>query len=113
MERLQNKTGVAPARTKPTKRHPKGQAKVARDDLLSYAHRFPSSRPVLTTCLEITRLRTLQSNFLDLALDSSDYYHPTYGLNATATGRYPSRGAAEAGPQGKNWPPSLLNLVIP
>jgi DNA polymerase I-like protein with 3'-5' exonuclease and polymerase domains len=63
--------------------------------------------------LEITRLRTLQSNFLDLALDSNDYYHPTYGLNATATGRYASRGADEGGPQGQNWPHSLLNLVIP
>jgi DNA polymerase I-like protein with 3'-5' exonuclease and polymerase domains len=50
---------------------------------------------------------------LDLALDYRDYYHPTYGLNATATGRYASRGADEGGPQGQNWPHQLLNLVVP
>ena len=99
--------GVVPGRTK------MGKARIAKDDLLGYAHKYPSSRPVLATCLEITRLRTLQSNFLDLALDNNDYYHPTYGLNATATGRYASRGADEGGPQAQNWPHQLLNLVVP
>lgn len=113
MEKMLLQLGVVAARTKPSKGRTTGSAKTARDDLLSYAHRFPSSRPVLSICLEITRLRTLQSNFLDLALDREDCYHPTYRLNGTATGRYASQGADEGGPQGQNWPHSLLNLVIP
>lgn len=113
MEKLFAQVGVTPSRTKPSARKPTGSVKMAHDDLLNYAHRYPSARSVLALCLEVTRLRTLQSNFLDLALDGNDYYHPTYGLNATATGRYASRGADEGGPQGQNWPHSLLNIVIP
>jgi DNA polymerase I-like protein with 3'-5' exonuclease and polymerase domains len=108
MARLLAELGVQPSKTKKS-----NKVRIGKDDLLGYAHKYPSSRAILATCLEITRLRTLQSNFLDLALDSNDYYHPTYGLNATATGRYASRGADEGGPQGQNWPHSLLNLVIP
>lgn len=108
MERLFLSIGVVAQRTKKS-----NKVKMARDDLLNYAHRFSSARSVLATCLEITRLRTLQSNFLEFALDGNDYYHPTYRLNGTATGRYASQGADEGGPQAQNWPHELLDIVIP
>ena len=106
MARLFTALGINARRT------PTGRVKAARDDLLTYAHSNPSARAVLSVCLEITRLRTLQSNFLDLALDGLDRYHPTYRLNGTATGRLASQGADEGGPQGQNWPHALLNIVI-
>lgn len=113
MEKLLLQLGVVPNRTKPSRNFPKGQAKVAKDDLLNYAHKFPNSRSVIDICLEITKRRTIQSNFLDLALDTNDYYHPTYRLNGTKTGRFASEGADEGGPQAQNWPHPLLSLVIP
>lgn len=90
-----------------------GKPKIGKEDLLGYSHKFPNVRPILDVCLEITKRRTIQSNFLDMALDKRDYYHPTYRLNGTKSGRFASEGADEGGPQGQNWPHSLLNLVIP
>lgn len=113
MERLLNQLSVVPTRTPPSRNFPRGQAKVAKDDLLNYAHKYPTSRDVLNICLEITKRRTIQSSFLGLALDRDDFYHPTYRLNGTKTGRFASEGADEGGPQGQNWPHHLLNLVIP
>ncbi len=113
MGKLLLQFGVTPNRTKPSRNFPHGQARVAKEDLLGYSHKFPSIRPMLDVCLEITQRRTLQSSFLGMALDTSDYYHPTYRLNGTKSGRFASEGADEGGPQGQNWPHSLLNLVIP
>jgi DNA polymerase I-like protein with 3'-5' exonuclease and polymerase domains len=107
MERLLVGFGVVPKRTK------KDKAKIGEDDLLDYAHRWPACRPVVTLCLNITERRTLQSNFLGMALDGEDFYHPTYRLNGTKSGRFASEGADEGGPQGQNWPESLLHIVIP
>jgi len=100
-------------RSKPTKGYPKGQVKRSENDLLRYVHKYPQCRDVLLACIEITTRRTLASNFLGMALDSHDHYHPTYRINGTKSGRYASEGADEGGPQAQNWPHNLLNLVIP
>jgi DNA polymerase I-like protein with 3'-5' exonuclease and polymerase domains len=113
MERLFHELGVTPRRTNPTKAHPKGVVKTGKEDMLAYAHRFPSARSVIVDCLDITSRRTIQSNFLSMALDTNDFYHPTYRLNGTKSGRFASEGADEGGPQGQNWPGSLLHIVIP
>src|SRR5216684_1031601 len=111
MEKLLLQFGVTPNRTKPSRNFPRGQARVAKEDLLGYSHKFPSVRPILDVCLEITQRRTLQSSFLGMALDTSDYYHPTYRLNGTKSGRFASEGAAAASPQRHHRPPYLPNLA--
>jgi uracil-DNA glycosylase family 4 len=108
MAKIFDQFHVVVARTKKTNR-----PKMGKEDLLNYAHRYPLIRPVLTECMEVTQRRTIQSNFLDLALDRDDKYHPVYRLNGTKTGRYASEGADEGGPQGQNWPHHLLNIVVP
>jgi DNA polymerase I-like protein with 3'-5' exonuclease and polymerase domains len=90
-----------------------GKVQIRKETLLTYGNRHPIVRPALTECLEITRRRTLASNFLGMALDRNDYYHPVYRLNGTKTGRFASEGADEGGPQGQNWPFHLRNIVIP
>lgn len=90
-----------------------GKVQIRKETLLIYGNRHPIIRPALTECLEITRRRTLQSNFLGMALDQNDFYHPTFRLNGTKTGRFASEGADEGGPQGQNWPFHLRNIVIP
>lgn len=90
-----------------------GKVQIRKETLLTYGNRHPIVRRPLTECLEITRRRTLASNFLGMALDYSDYYHPVYRLNGTKTGRFASEGADEGGPQGQNWPNHLRNIVIP
>lgn len=90
-----------------------GKVQIRKETLLTYGNRHPVVRPALTECLEITRRRTLASNFLGMALDGNDYYHPVYRLNGTKTGRFASEGADEGGPQGQNWPFHLRNIVIP
>lgn len=90
-----------------------GKVQIRKETLLTYGNRHPIVRPALTECLEITRRRTLSSNFLGMALDTGDYYHPVYRLNGTKTGRFASEGADEGGPQGQNWPFHLRNIVIP
>jgi DNA polymerase I-like protein with 3'-5' exonuclease and polymerase domains len=97
----------------PVQRTPSGRPKISKEVLLLYGSRFPDIRPALSECLEITKRRTLASNFLGMALDQSDYYHPTYRLNGTKQGRFASEGADEGGPQGQNWPTHLRNIVIP
>jgi DNA polymerase I-like protein with 3'-5' exonuclease and polymerase domains len=85
---------------------------IKKETLLTIGAHNPSARPVLTQCVEITSRRTLASNFLGMALDQRDYYHPVYKLNGTKTGRFASEGADEGGPQGQNWPSHLRNIVI-
>lgn len=94
-------------------RTPRGHVQIRKETLLTYGNRHPIVRPALTECLEITRRRTLASNFLGMALDRRDFYHPVYRLNGTKTGRFASEGADEGGPQGQNWPFHLRNIVIP
>lgn len=94
-------------------RTPTGKVQIRKETLLTYGNHYPWVRPALTECLEITRRRTLASNFLGMCLDHSDYYHPVYRLNGTKTGRFASEGADEGGPQGQNWPFHLRNIVIP
>lgn len=117
MEKLLKQLGIPvdnpQYRTKPTSRSPRGAIKRGEDDLLNYCHKYPDARPILGLCIETTTRRTLSSNFLTMALDPIDHYHPTYRLNGTKSGRYASEGADEGGPQGQNWPHDLLNLVIP
>lgn len=86
--------------------------KISKETLLSMGSRYPQIAPALSHCIEITSRRTLASNFLGMALDPHDYYHPTYRLNGTKTGRFASEGADEGGPQGQNWPGHFRNIVI-
>ena len=111
MEKLLKQLGIPV--DNPQYRTKKGAIKRGEDDLLNYCHKHPDARPVLGLCIETTTRRTLSSNFLTMALDNGDRYHPTYRLNGTKSGRYASEGADEGGPQGQNWPHDLLNLVIP
>lgn len=97
----------------PVQRTPSGRPKISKETLLLYGSRYPDIRPSLSECLEITKRRTLASNFLGMALDNFDFYHPTYRLNGTKQGRFASEGADEGGPQGQNWPNHLRNIVIP
>lgn len=94
-------------------RTPTGKVQIRKETLLTYGNHYPWVRPALTECLEITRRRTLASNFLGMCLDRNDFYHPVYRLNGTKTGRFASEGADEGGPQGQNWPFHLRNIVIP
>lgn len=94
-------------------RTPTGKVQIRKETLLTYGNKYPTVRSALTECLEITRRRTLASNFLGMSLDNNDYYHPVYRLNGTKTGRFASEGADEGGPQGQNWPFHLRNIVIP
>ena len=94
-------------------RNPRGLVRRGEDDLLRYAHTYPHARPILVTCIEITRRRTLSSNFLNMALDHADYYHCTYRLNGTKTGRFASEGADEGGPQGQIGPTTSYTWSSP
>ena len=89
-----------------------GKPKISKETLLAIGSRFPLIAPTLSHCIEITSRRTLASNFLGMVLDPNDYYHPTYRLNGTKTGRFASEGADEGGPQGQNWPGHFRNIVI-
>lgn len=93
-------------------RTPTGKVQIRKETLLTYGNRHSSVRQALSECIEITTRRTLASNFLGMALDHSDFYHPVYRLNGTKTGRFASEGADEGGPQGQNWPYHLRNIVI-
>lgn len=109
MEQFLLHLGVTPSLTPASKK-----AKIAKEDLLDYAYRAsPDARRLIELCLDIRSRKTLLSDFLQLALDQAGYYHPTYRLNGTKTGRFASEGADEGGPQGQNWPPALLHIVIP
>jgi DNA polymerase I-like protein with 3'-5' exonuclease and polymerase domains len=107
MAKLFLQLGINPRRTTT------GQPGISKEDLVSYSHKYSNAREALLLCLDITSRRTLQSNFLSMALDPDDYYHPVYRLNGTKSGRFASEGADEGGPQGQNWPPNLLHIVIP
>jgi DNA polymerase I-like protein with 3'-5' exonuclease and polymerase domains len=89
-----------------------GKPKISKETLLAIGSHFPLIAPTLSHCLEITKRRTLASNFLGMVLDYDDYYHPTYRLNGTKTGRFASEGADEGGPQGQNWPSHFRNIVV-
>jgi DNA polymerase I-like protein with 3'-5' exonuclease and polymerase domains/uracil-DNA glycosylase len=108
MSRVFAKYGIVPARTKKS-----NQAKITEEDLFTYAHHAPASRPSILACIEITRQRTLLSNFLYPALDINDFYHPSYDLSHAKNGRLSSSGADEGGPQAQNWPGVCRSLVIP
>ena len=106
MERIYNQYKIPIERTKT------GKAKRGEEVLLNYANRYVHFAPIVHTMLEITRRKTLQSNFLDMALDERGFYHPTWQLFGTTTFRLACKGSAEGGPQVLNTPYSLRHVFI-
>lgn len=112
MRRILDKYGVRYSVTsKSTPNNPRPA--ISEDDLLTYAHRSPGVANVLQHCIDITRRRTLQSNFLELKLDEASFYHAIFDPCKTKSGRDASQSAHEGGPQMLNIPENLRHIFLP
>ncbi len=107
MEKLYTQFSIPIQRTK------KGLAKRGEDLLLNYANKYTHFAPIVSCMLEITRRKTLKSNFLSMALDPHGFYHPGWKLFGTTTFRLACEGSDEGGPQVLNTPYKLRHVFIP
>ena len=108
MSRLLDQFGIRYKRTEKAQR-----ARIREEDLFTYAHNYPDARDALRHCIGITQRRTLLSNFLYPALDTDDFYHPSYDLSHAKNGRLSSEGADEGGFQAQNLPSYCRLMVVP
>jgi uracil-DNA glycosylase family 4 len=96
---------------------PTGRPKSNEDSMVAYIHQAGNSNntkavEMLGLCLDITERRTLESGFLNIALDKHDFYHPSYDLSKAVTGRDQSEGAPEGGPQLMNIPKPIRVVFV-
>lgn len=96
---------------------PTGRPKSNEERLIAYMHQMsqkgdPTAVRVLALCLEVTKRRTLESNFVDMALDANGFYHPAYYISKAVTGRTASEGADEGGPQLMNVPEPIRVVFV-
>lgn len=94
-------------------RTPTGQPKLNEERMRVYANRWPQHRDMFMTMLAVSKARTFVDGFLSLKTDPDGFYHPSYKLTHTVTGRLASEGADEGGPQIQNIPKALRSLFVP
>lgn len=107
MQKLFQFLNIRPSQT------PTGRVKIDEEHLRIYANQVPAARPVLLKIVELNQQRTLQSGFTNMSLSPRHYYHASYDLSHTKTGRLSSKGAEEGGPQLQNIPQSMRSVFIP
>lgn len=96
---------------------PTGRAKSNDERMIAYMHQAAQKGnqgavETLSLCIDITKRRTLESNFVEMALDSKGYYHASYDMFKTVSGRSSSEGADEGGPQLQNVPKAIRVVFV-
>ncbi len=116
MERMLGELQITPIRT------PTGRPSTNKQSMYTYIRKADKSAgEILLDCLEVTERRTMLSNFVNMIVDSNDFYHPSITFSHTISGRSSSQGAdplnwrskAKGGPQIQNIPRKARELFVP